>query len=50
MANGDLTPEEIRYLISLLKGEAAANAARHDRHAQVKAELLISKLQRSCAT
>ena len=41
----NLTPDDVRFLISLLKGEAAAHAARFNTTDQVKAEILIGKLE-----
>lgn len=41
----NLTTDEIRFLISLLEGEAARQATAFRREEQVRAELLIGKLE-----
>lgn len=41
----NLTPDEVRFLVSLLEGEAARQAHVFAREQQVRAELLIGKLE-----
>jgi hypothetical protein len=46
MALYELSDEEVRFIKSLLQGQAAMHAATFDRRAQVKAEILISRLRK----
>lgn len=41
----DLTDDEVRFLVSLLRSNAAFHASRFERREQMNAEVLIRKLK-----